>query len=395
MELEYFQNEEALNRDLAYLENLVLSLSSEELFKTILEENWYLWKEKGKCEDLILKELYNIEYNFRAYAYEVAICRRISVLRALNKLCGRSLISLSQAFRISSPIPLIEELIKPVTKETLELMGEPLERFGRGNISELAKSPGSMKCICTDEHDQVLFHWLKSREEGFLNSDHILLHFDAHSDMTSISENDMSILSGIKSAEDLKNYIATFYSSSEGNNLITPVNLVSFIYYAVKKKLVREIFWVYPTPDYCKYRFPANLERAYLFDIDEAKDFRLENRHIVCDWAGVKVHILTIEELPVFSEEVILDIDMDFFLNRSSAESRNGARGYRLWNREDLKAWKSICNYSVRFGSLVPWITPENFFKFIKTKKYFFSSYYHSIISFFYSSFISFFKRYY
>jgi len=364
--IENFEKENPLDTDLKYLEELVLSSSSDHLYGILSDENWFLWKEKGKYEDLILKDLYNTEYNFRAYIYEVAICRRICILKALNKLQGRSLISVHQAFRMFPPDTMIEELTKPLDRQVLSSMGESLKIFGRGKTSSVE---GDMKCICTDEHDEVLYYWLKARKSGILNSDHILLHFDAHSDMTSIDSLDMKIISAIDDPEEFKNYITTCYSLSPGKNLITPVDLVSFIYCAVKKDLIREIFWVYPDPDYCKYRFPANLDRSYIFDIDGGENFRLETGHIVCDWAGIKVHILRLGDLPLFNEEVILDIDMDFFLNQSSADSRAGCRGYRVWDRESLETWKKICSHPLRLGDLIPWITPDKFISTLKDKK--------------------------
>lgn len=174
------------------------------------------------------------------------------------------------------------------------------------------------------------------------------------------------MLQNINNSEELKNYIASFYS--EGNNLITPVNLTSFIHYAVSCGLVREIFWVYPDPDYCKYRLPANMDRTFLLDIEDAGNFSLQDGHIICQWAGVKVHIIRLSELPVFTEEVILDIDMDFFLNEASAEGLSGCRGYRIRNREDIDSWQKLLSHKLKIGNLKPWVTPEAFTSIIKSK---------------------------
>jgi len=184
--------------------------------------------------------------------------------------------------------------------------------------------------------------------------------------MTLISQEDLDLLKHIKNSDELKNYIASFYR--EDNNLITPVNLTTFIHYAVSCGIVREIFWVYPDPDYCKYRLPANLERAFFLDIEGAENFSLRNGHIMCRWAGIDVHIIRLSELPVFTEEVILDIDMDFFLNGASADGLSGCRGYRIRNREDLDLWRELVPHKLRIGDLKPWITPEAFTSVIKSK---------------------------
>jgi len=363
-----FKKEDFLSRDLVYLDKLILSSTGDILCDILSEENWFLWNEKRKLEGLIVEDLYNLDINFRAYVYEIAICRRVSILKAIQILCGRSLISLEQAFRISPPQIMIDELIKPIDENTLNRLGLPLEIYGNGTISSYGKEPGKMDSICVNDHDEILYHWLKARKKGILQSDHILVHFDAHSDMLSIDRKDMDQLNHIEEIEEFKNYIATFYFRQPGKNLITPVNLVSFIYYAVKSKLIREIFWVYPDPDYSKYRFPANLDLSYLLDIDGGSNFRLENGHVVCDWAGVKVHIIRLRDLPVFNEEVILDIDLDFFLNLSSADEREGCRGYRLWDRASLSLWKEISGLPLRIGSVAPWITPDDFLSALKKK---------------------------
>jgi hypothetical protein len=189
--------------------------------------------------------------------------------------------------------------------------------------------------------------------------------------MFCISEKDMKILSNIKDLDEFKNYIATFYFRDPGDNLITPINLTSFIHYAVHTGLVREVFWIYPTPDYCKYRFPANLDLSFILSIDGASEFRLEDGHIVCNWAGIKVHILTLEELPVFNEEVILDIDIDFFINNNSLDEISGSRGYRINNKELLTMWKNITDSPLKTGDVVPWITPEKFSSLLKSRNIF------------------------
>lgn len=363
-----FQKDTFLNKDLEYLESLISGAGSADLYKALGEENWHLWNQKGKIEELLVKDLYNLELNFKAYAFEVAICRRVSILKALENMTGRGPVSLFHAFSIFPPDIMIEELIRPIDEDTINNLGKTPEIFGRGYISPLAKEAGNMKPVSFDEHDEVLYYWLKAREKGIIRADHILLHFDAHSDMLCIDRDDLQILNSISGIEEFKNYISTFYFREPGENLLTPVNLVSFIYFAVKSNIVREVFWVFPDPDYSKYRLPANLDLLSLLDIDGGENFRLEDGHIVCDWAGVKIHILRLSDIPVFNEEVILDIDLDFFLNESSADERTGCRGYRVWDRKNLDKWKSMCNGPLKLGQTVPWITPEAFIEMISAK---------------------------
>lgn len=355
-------------RDLIYLDELISGSDCNTLLYIIPQENWFLWHEKIKLEELLLSNLLDLEINNKIYAFDVAICRRISVLKAIYSLGGRSLFNLSHAFRLFSPEIMIYELIKPIDSSVLEKLGKTPETFGNGHISSNAREPGEMFCISVNEHDEALYHWLKAKNDGLLSSGHILLHFDAHSDMFRISEKDMEILRNIKDLDDFKKYIATFYFREPGDNLATPINLASFIHYGVEMGLVREVFWIYPTPDYCKYRFPANLDMSFLLSIDGGTDFRLRDGHIICDWAGITVHILTINDLPVFNEEVILDIDIDFFINQDFLDESSGSRGYRINDKEKLLSWKNITGRPLKTGDVVPWITPDEFSSILKTK---------------------------
>jgi len=362
-----FNDKDFLLSDEKYLNDLILS-SSSEIKQLVSEENWFFWNEKNKIEEALLKDPYNIDLNAKAHAFDIAIINRICILKALYTP-GSSILNINHAFRLSSREIMIRELIKPLDRKVMEEMGSPLDFFGRGTVSTYAKEVGHMNCICVQEHDQSLYYWLKAREEGLLSSSHILLHIDAHSDMTLISPEELGVLKNITKSDELKNYIASFYSGA--NNLITPVNLTSFIHYAVFCGLVREIFWVYPDPDYCKYRLPANLDRNFLLDIEGAQNFSLQNGHIICQWEGIKVHIIRLSELPVFTEDVILDIDMDFFLNGASADGQSGCRGYRIRNREDTDSWQKLVSHKLKIGNLKPWIGTEAFTSIIKSKHIF------------------------
>ena len=362
-----FNDKDFLISDEKYLDDLIFS-SSSEIKQIISEENWFFWNEKNKIEEALLEDPYNIDMNFKAHAFDIAMVNRLCILKVLYNP-GSSILNVNHAFRLSSREIMVQELIKPLNRKVIEEMGLPLNFFGRNTVSPCAKEAGHMNCICVQEHDQSLYYWLKAREEGFLSSSHILIHIDAHSDMTLISPEDLEVLKNITESDELKNYIASFYS--DGNNLITPVNLTSFIHYAVYCGLVREIFWVYPDPDYCKYRLPANMERAFLLDIEGAENFSLQNGHIICQWEGINVHIIRLSELPVFTEDVILDIDMDFFLNEASADGLSGCRGYRIRNREDINLWQKLVTHKLKIGNLKPWITPDTFTYVIKSKHIF------------------------
>ncbi len=358
-----------LEEDIKHLERMIkFQNSPESLKKKLGEENWYLWEQKVHYEKMLLDDLYNLEINFKIYAYELGILRRISIIRAQNKLKDKKVKHTYEAFTIYPQRALLNEMTHPITEEIS--LQRPLKTYGRGYFHPSSRPAGKMKVILVKEHDEALYHWLKDKERSQIpRKANILIHFDAHSDMSLIEDDDIQYLLKIKKLKELKRWFASFYYQEKNADQIrSPINLTTYLHYAVKTGLLGEIFWVMPDPDFCKLRLATNLKKSFLLEIDGGNNFRAEHRHIICHWEGIKVHILRICDLPVFKESVILDIDMDYFLNEDSGSNEYGWHGYRIQNENELTYWNQISGKSMKIGDIKPWITLENFYQFLLIK---------------------------
>jgi len=129
-----------------------------------------------------------------------------------------------------------------------------------------------------------------------------------------------------------------------------------------------------------------------LFRSESGKNFRFEKGYVTCDWHGIKVHIARIEDLPEFQEDVIVDIDMDYFVNMDDSSSTFGCRGYRVLDEEDLNYWYEMADVNLEKGDVKPWIKLEEFCNILKYKNirsslaflslspYFTHNYYHNTL---------------
>ncbi len=158
------------------------------------------------------------------------------------------------------------------------------------------------KISLMENHDQAYYLW---RDAGFRNR--ILVHIDAHDDLQYVE------------AED-------------------PVTIANFICPAIREDIVREVYWVIPDGNWqvaggiapvrrrlqkITARYPGPSTRA-----------RVEGRQIVGSALGKPIRVCSLDSLPRFQEEVLLDIDVDFLVSRRI-----------LWGNHDPRA--------------LPWCWPE------------------------------------
>jgi len=356
-----------LDKDILHLNKLIKSRKSPgELLAKLGRENFYFWGKKILWEKLLLYDLYNKEINFVIYAYDLAILRRLSIICAGQKL-KRKPKDTKEGFKIYPQKALLNEMTLPITQETLDNLGHPMETSGNDYYHPGSEKIGNLRVFLIKEHDGALYHWLREKKENLIDSSNIILHFDAHSDMSLINNEDIQTMLKIKDLNKLKNRFSCFHSENTCQIKI-PINLTNYLHYAVKTGLAKEIFWVMPDPDFCKLRLAANLKKSFILEIDGGKNFRPEEGHIVCEWEGIKIHILRLCDLPVFKESVLLDIDLDYFLNEDSASKEYGWHGYTIEHRKDLIYWNNISEKTLKKGDKKPWIRPEDFCGILRGK---------------------------
>lgn len=351
------------NYDRDHLKELLSEKKETEMAEILSKENLLLWQARQEQEDILVEDTYNLEANRRVFLFEISIYTRIEIMKKLKEGPVKDVPPLDTMNSYK------EEMIRPITEKTLEKLGKPPVKYGISETDSRAQAVGEMRCILVKEHDEMLFHFLNATRLGVFQEKKIVIHFDAHSDMGTINEEDLPDILIIKDIKELRNWFSSmYYSSGEKKNLRTPITLASFLHYAVKKDMIKEIFWVLPTPAFSKQRLPENLDKFYVLNIEEGDNFRLENGLVTCDWQGIKVRILRLADLPEFTEDVIVDIDMDYFINLDDCSDKFGCRGYKVKNQEDLAYWYDLANVELEIGDVKPWIKPEDFCKILKEK---------------------------
>ena len=142
----------------------------------------------------------------------------------------------------------------------------------------------SGKISLMENHDQAYYLW---RDAGFKNR--ILVHIDAHDDM--------------------------HYADPED-----PINITNFICPALREDIVREVYWVIPD---CNWQVAGGIApvRRYLQKVTDCYPgpsvrARVEGREVVGSALGKSIRVCSLDSLPRFQEEVILDIDVDFLTSR-------------------------------------------------------------------------------
>jgi len=98
----------------------------------------------------------------------------------------------------------------------------------------------------------------------------------------------------------------------------TPTCIANFICQALKESLVREVFWVVPDQT---WQSPRHLNPVLLRLKKIIKSYpgdhgriKVDPREISTQVLGKPLRVCTLANLPPFTEEVLLDIDVDYFL---------------------------------------------------------------------------------
>lgn len=209
-----------------------------------------------------------------------------------------------------------------------------------------------------ENHKDAYIWWREAFKKDLIHDDMILVHVDAH--------HDMDCLVGMYYDQWLSTYIL---SPRE----VEGVTNATFIDAAVNEGLVGEIWWV--MPDYLYWgqhcdqldTFMSQGEPRLFYKYVRFCDCEREQGHIVCtlmdihqvapplitldkyEKTNVRVHFATLDMLPNFGEEVLLDIDIDYFINSS-----------------DISRYPE---YFYEDEDLSPWISVETFMDTVRTRK--------------------------
>jgi tetratricopeptide (TPR) repeat protein len=140
----------------------------------------------------------------------------------------------------------------------------------------------SDRIFLLENHDQAYHAW---RDLGV--KDRILVHLDAHHDMWWIADD-------------------------------APVTIANFICPAIKNDHLKEIWWVVPDSTWATGQNRKHLVRhlKWIADGYPAPRSRLqfEHRRISTTVLGKRLGVCSLDSLPPVNENVLLDIDIDFFV---------------------------------------------------------------------------------
>lgn len=198
-----------------------------------------------------------------------------------------------------------------------------------------------------DNHKDAYIYWRIAHERNLIHDNMILVHFDAHHDMDCV--------------------IGIYYEQWLSTYMLSPrevkgITNATFIDAAVNEGLVKEIWWVMPDYLYWGWHFDQLEtfvrvgEPRQFYKYVRFCDCREEGGHIACTLMDIhhvspplptpdtytkthaRVHFITLDMLPSFEEEVLLDIDTDYFMNKLDI-ARYPAYFY---DDGDLRPWISV-----------------------------------------------------
>jgi len=217
-----------------------------------------------------------------------------------------------------------------------------------------------------ENHSGSLIAW---RTAGV--RDRILVHLDGHADLDWLPD---ATIRRLASASPDEFAALELHPYELDGKTLERFGIWNFVYPAARLGLVREYVWVVPDGTLRDPKAAQELVRTMILgkmqgiSLDEAETLRLDGRAIRGTILGIKITVCELDDLPEFSEPVLLDIDLDYLTTRSATTqevlfepavlpnallARLGRRGVRT----DL----ATISYSTMGGYLPPacrWLGP-------------------------------------
>ncbi len=209
-----------------------------------------------------------------------------------------------------------------------------------------------------ENHRDAYISWRQAHEKNIIQEGMTLVHIDAH--------HDMDCVVGLY----YEQWLFTYPLHAQD---VQGVTNATFIDAAVNEGLISEIWWV--MPDYLYWgehfdevsTFISQGEPRQFYKYVRFCDCELQEGHVVCTLMDIhevapplttldryektqaRVHFVTLEMLPHFEEEVLLDIDTDYFINTL-----------------DISRYP---DFFYKDGNVMPWISVDQFINILKEKE--------------------------
>jgi hypothetical protein len=210
--------------------------------------------------------------------------------------------------------------------------------------------PSKIPIYTFDEHNEAFYFWHEAKRDGFIESPLDLLHVDAHDDMGRRDRFAKSLY--FPEGSERGYYLGYYRQLAE-----TELDIATFILPAVLNKLVRNVYFVFPSwRNFKPKRRQMNVCSAfgeghilkYNLKIDSGTDPLALKAYP--DFTRFHYTMLTVDKVPL-NRQVLLDIDLDFFACRDSIQNH---MGYQLEVTKDQFAAKEalLSDQTLRFSGL-------------------------------------------
>ncbi len=228
-------------------------------------------------------------------------------------------------------------------------------------MNQLVVDKSKEMIVIMEDHNQAYLAWKRANLKN-----KILVHLDAHIDFAWIQDrNPLEILEA-ESLKDLdkalKDRLSWNVGGKSDNELI---GIGNYIYPAMKEEIVREFYWVIPDPIW-ENRLERKLVRKNIKDLLAANPlgkqqiFEAEDGSMLTEIYGKKTVVCSLSALPNFTQEVLLDIDVDFLVTASISGPNSHPEAIIPWiwpeelvnklRQKDLKSDFITIAYSVEGG---------------------------------------------
>ncbi|KAF0121588.1 MAG: hypothetical protein FD151_1165 [bacterium] len=200
-----------------------------------------------------------------------------------------------------------------------------------------------------ENHNDALLCWRKTGQHK-----KILVHIDAHFDFAWIADKDPQDILNAKSLADFrriaeKNLFWNLSNKTKGK--LTHIG--NYIYPAIKEDIVKEFNWVVPDRLFSKrrniIRLKNEIDRIITLNPKQGSPLKLHGNHLISDLCGIKLVIGTLKDLPMLEEDVLLDIDVDYFIDKERAWFYPD-RFVKILEEKGLKSDLTTIAYSVEGG---------------------------------------------
>ena len=207
----------------------------------------------------------------------------------------------------------------------------------------------SKQAVLMENHNDALLWWRKTEQKN-----RILVHIDSHFDFAWITDKDPQEILNAKTLSDFKASAKEnlFWNlSNKKKDELTHIG--NYIYPAIKENIVREFYWVVPDSLFFSKKrlrhFKKEIDDIIKSNPEEKGGLTLQGNYLTSKLCNIQLTICRLKDLPEFNEDVLLDIDVDYFIAQEKAWLYPDAF-IQILREKKLKSAITTIAYSVEGG---------------------------------------------